>query len=84
MIANNSSPVEFAGQYEELLELATPLERNKIELDDWAISGGIYCDFFMLRNLFQNDGTTNELVSCCYLPLVSVFTYFCVLFFEGN
>lgn len=51
------------GQYEELLEIVTPLERNKMELDDWAVSGGIYADFFVLKNSFQSDDFTEELGS---------------------
>ena len=60
MIGNS---FDLSGQYEELLEIVNPLERNKIELDDWAVSGAIYCDFFVLKSSFQNDDSTNELVS---------------------
>lgn len=53
----------LAGEFEELLEIVTSLERNKTELDDWAVSGGIYADFFLLRNSFQSDDFTKELGS---------------------
>ena len=67
MIANS---FDLSGQYEELLEIVNPLERNKIELDDWAVSGAIYYDFFVLKSSFQNDDSKNELVS--YLLHISV------------
>eukprot|EP00250_Pteridium_aquilinum_P020942 c24994_g1_i1 orf=497-3847(+) len=51
----------LAGEYEELLAIVTPLERNKMELDDWPVSGGIYADFFELKNSFQSDDFTKEL-----------------------
>lgn len=53
----------LTGKYEELLDIITPLERKKMELDDWTVSGGVYADFFVLRNSFQNDDFTKELGS---------------------
>ncbi|KAI5066066.1 hypothetical protein GOP47_0018690 [Adiantum capillus-veneris] len=51
----------LAGEYEELLEIVTSLEKNKMELDDWAVSGGIYADFFVLRSSFQSNHFTTDL-----------------------
>lgn len=45
----------LTGQHEELVELASYMERNKMELDNWDVSGGIYARFFVLKNAFHNN-----------------------------
>ncbi|MCO5569236.1 hypothetical protein L7F22_022947 [Adiantum nelumboides] len=55
LVISVAATLFLAGEYEELLQLVTTLEKNKMELDDWALSGGVYADFFVLKRSFQSD-----------------------------
>ncbi|KAH7291247.1 hypothetical protein KP509_29G008200 [Ceratopteris richardii] len=63
LVTSVGATLFLAGDQEELLEIVTLLERHKMELDDWALSGGIYSDFYVLRNSFRSNDFTKKLGS---------------------
>jgi nuclear pore complex protein Nup98-Nup96 len=53
----------FAAKHSEIWRLATSMEDQKSEIENWDLGAGIYISFYLLRSSLQEDNNTmSELV----------------------
>ncbi|KAL7099626.1 hypothetical protein ACP275_09G096500 [Erythranthe tilingii] len=48
----------LSAKHSEIWRLATPMENNKSEIEDWDLGAGIYISFYTLRSSLQEDSNT--------------------------